>query len=115
MRLLDRSSEGEATTERVTSEGSARNSGGIQSLAEPGGEVLRRDGNGFAMTRQVGEEDLDIWALALEFLGEGNPAGASAEKAVEAYKSRAAFRAEGLKFQRFHFHSRCEMRREISK
>ncbi len=115
LRMFDRSSEGEASTERVTSKGGARNLGGLQSLAEPGGEVLRRDGNGFAMTRQVGEEDLDIWAQALEFLGEGKPVGAGAEKAVEADEGRAAARAEGLKFQRFHFHPRCEMRREISK
>ena len=58
---------------------------------------------------------MDIGAQALEFLGEGNPVGASAEKAVEADKGRAPIRAEGLKFQRFHFHSLCEMRREISR
>ena len=57
---------------------------------------------------------MDLGAEALEFLGEGTPVGAGAEKAVEANESRPANRAESLEFQGFHFHSRCAMRREIS-
>jgi hypothetical protein len=34
---------------------------------------------------------------------------------VEADEGRAVARAEDLEFQRVHFHSRCAMRREISK
>ena len=115
MGMGDRRRESKTTTERVARDGGARNSGGVQSLDEAFREIVWRDGTRFAVAREVGEEDLDLGAEALEFLGEGKPIAASAEKAVEADEGGAAFGTEGLEFQGFHFHSRCAMRRVISR